>query len=75
MPYSSAYSAWTVSRGSLPGLRARTKPAPSSRASAGAEQEAARLGADDELDVQLPRELREPRDRGVQRLGRGEDAA
>src|SRR3954470_21460151 len=35
VPYSSRYSARTVSLGSLPGLRARTKPAPSSRASAG----------------------------------------
>src|SRR4051794_19885542 len=34
VPYSSRYSARTVSCGSLPGLRARTKPAPSSRASA-----------------------------------------
>src|SRR3954470_3258047 len=35
VPYSSRYSARTVSAGSLPGLRARTNPAPSSRASAG----------------------------------------
>ena len=34
-PYSSRYSALTVSYGSLPGLRASTKPAPSSSASAG----------------------------------------
>src|SRR4051812_6682981 len=35
VPYSSRYSARTVSLGSLPGLRASTNPAPSSRASAG----------------------------------------
>src|SRR3954454_2812298 len=35
VPYSSSYSAVTVSRGSLPGLRARTKPASSSLATAG----------------------------------------
>src|SRR3954447_15935373 len=35
VPYSSMYSARTVSLGSLPGLRASTNPAPSSRASAG----------------------------------------
>src|SRR3954469_7549897 len=35
VPYSSWYSARTVAAGSLPGLRASTKPAPSSRASAG----------------------------------------
>src|SRR3954452_2574767 len=35
VPYSSTYSARTVSCGSLPGLRASTKPAPSSRATAG----------------------------------------
>ena len=32
MPYSRMYSAITTSCGSLPGLRAGTKPAPSSRA-------------------------------------------
>src|SRR3954451_3238912 len=35
VPYSSMYSARTVSLGRLPGLRASTNPAPSSRASAG----------------------------------------
>ena len=46
------------------------KPAPELARDRRPEQEAARLGADDELDVQLPREPASAGDRGVERLGR-----
>src|SRR3954453_16408939 len=85
--YSSTYSARTVSCGSLPGLRASTNPAPSSRATAGParkpragaagdrrpEQEAARLGPDDDVDAQVAREIRQPGHGRVEPLRRGED--
>ena len=51
MPYSRMYSAVTTSAGSLPGLRAGTKPALELARERGAEDEAARLRRHDELDV------------------------
>src|SRR5262245_46506472 len=62
VPYSSAYVASTVSRGSFPGFRAAMKPAPSSYASA-AEDEAACLRAEDEVRLARPRPLGQLLDR------------
>ena len=50
MPYSSSYSTLTVAAGSLPGLRAGTKPTPSA-ARAPRRGQPARSIADDELGI------------------------
>ena len=71
MPYSSRYSARTVSRGSLPGLRARTKPAPSSSASAAPSRKPRASAAIDDVDVQRPGVVGQRADGALQRLGRG----
>ena len=49
-PYSSAYSTVSVSAGSLPSLRTGTRPALEQVGHRGAEDEAARLHADDDVD-------------------------
>ena len=57
-PYSSSYSTETTSRGSLPGLRARMKPAPAAAATRRAEHEAARLGRHHVVDLARARRSR-----------------
>ena len=71
-PYSSAYLALTVLHGSLPGLRAATKPQLEPVGERRAEDEAARLGAEDEVRLARLGALRELLDRLVQRLRVGE---
>ena len=67
-PYSSWYSTDAVSRGSLPGLRARMKPGAGRRRHGAAEHEAARLGGDHVLRLDRPRVVRQRSDRRPQRL-------
>src|ERR687885_138167 len=74
VPYSSTYSARTVWCGSLPGLRASTNPAPSSRARAGPSRNPRASALAQELaqvpDEQQVLEVRRHRREVLQRLDR-----
>ena len=68
VPYSRLYSRRTVFAGSLPGLRAGTKPAFNSSAMAGPEDEAAGFDAHDQVHRRLGIVARHRFHRGTQRL-------
>ena len=68
LPYSSSYDSEMVVKGSLPGLRAQTKPAFKRVGEGGAQDEAARLGAQDDVDVAADRPLGHAVDGGAQAL-------